>query len=321
MSFTGALGLVLLIIVAIAILGPRKLPMGIEQMWLMLTNFRRSQGDLPPLTLEQARRSWEVADSPLYDLVQILYGSVEHLVELRHRIFVVLGSMVVAGILASFFVDKILELLTRPKPADAQLIFIAPTDMVVTYIEVIISVAAVVALPVLVYQILMFIRPALETQQEISTFKGIAWLGMPMILAFFILGLSFAYFVMLPFGLKALAGFGGNIAKPAWTIRYYYSFVLAVLLWIGLAFETPLVMAVLARLGIVSPAVMSKQWRYAVIGMAVMAAIVTPTVDPVNMMLVMGPLLLLYFLGVLMAKAVYHPRGGGLPQSQPESGS
>src|SRR5512144_2758101 len=108
MSFTGAFGLVLLGIVAVALLGPSKLPAGIEQMWLMLTNFRRSQAEQPVLTLEQARRSWEISENPLYDLVQILYGSVEHLVELRHRIFVVLAVLVGAGAIASFFVPPIM---------------------------------------------------------------------------------------------------------------------------------------------------------------------------------------------------------------------
>ena len=91
MSFTGVFGLILLAIVALALLGPSKLPAGIEQLWLMLTNFRRSQADQDPLTLEQARRIWQRSENPLYDVVQILYGTVEHLVELRHRIFVVLG--------------------------------------------------------------------------------------------------------------------------------------------------------------------------------------------------------------------------------------
>ncbi len=320
MSFTGVLGLVLLGIVAIALLGPSKLPAGVEQVWLMLTNFRRSQQELPLLTLEQARRAWEASENPLYDLVQILYGSVEHLLELRRRIFTVLGVMVVAGVVGGIFIGPIMNVLTLPLPANVQLIFTAPTDMVAVYIEIIISFALVCALPVVVYEILMFIRPALETPQELTAFRAVAWLGIPMVLVLFVIGMLFAYFIMLPFGLKALAGFGGNIAKPAWTINKYYSFVLAVLLWIGLAFETPLVMAALARLGLVSPQAMARQWRYAIVGMAVLAAVVTPTVDPVNMLLVMGPLLILYFLGVLMARAVYHPRAGSSTESQLEAG-
>lgn len=321
MSFTGVLGLVVLGIVAVALLGPAKLPAGVEQIWLMLTNFRRSQNELPPLTLEQARRSWQMTDNPLYDLVQILYASVEHLVELRRRIFIVIGVMAVAGILASFFTNQIMLVLTRPR-GDVQLIFTAPTDMLFTYIEIILSVAAVIGLPVLIYQTLMFIRPGLEGEQEIKTFNGVVWFGVPMVAVFFVLGLSFAYFVMLPFALQYLASFGGGLAKPTWTIRAYYSFVLSVMLWIGVAFETPLVMAVLARLGVVSPQSMVKQWRYAILGIAVVSAIITPTIDPVNMALVMAPLLLLYFLGVGMARLVYHPRTSSLAsESSPEAGS
>jgi sec-independent protein translocase protein TatC len=113
---------------------------------------------------------------------------------------------------------------------------------------------------------------------------------------------------MLPFGLKYLMSFGSELARPSWNIREYYSFVFSVLLWIGAAFETPLIMALLARLGLVSPKAMVRQWRYALVGIAFVAAAITPTVDPVNMSLVMAPLLALYFLGILMAQAVYKPR-------------
>jgi sec-independent protein translocase protein TatC len=319
MSFTSVIGLILLGILAIAIMGPSKLPQGVEQLWLMLTNFRRSQQEQPVLTLEQARRSWQASENPLYDLVQILYGSVEHLVELRHRIFYVVGTMIIAGIAAAIFLGPLRTLLVVPK-GSVELIFTSPPDMVAVNIEIVLSVAAVAALPVVVYQILMFIRPALETQQEISAFKAVAWLGIPAVLILFCVGVAFAYFIMLPFALQYLAALGGDIAKAQWTIRNYYSFVLSVLLWIGLAFETPLVMMALSGLGVVSPKSMMKQWRYAIVGVAVLAAVITPTVDPVNMMLVMGPLLLLYFLGVFLSRAVYRPRRTSTVDSPLEGG-
>ncbi len=307
MSFTGVFGLVLLGVVAIALLGPSKLPAGVEQIWLMITNFRRSQNQQPQLTMEQARVLWARSESPLYDLVQILYGSVEHLVELRHRIFMVLGAMVVGAVAALFFANTILALLTRPA-AGVQLIVLRPTDMIFVYIEIVLSAGAIAALPMILYQSLMFIRPALESPQEISMFRAVAILGMPLVLVFFALGLAFAYFVMLPFAIKYLSSFGTEFAKPSWNIKEYYSFIFAVLLWIGAAFETPLVMALLARLGLVSPSAMARQWRYALVGMAIVAAAITPTVDPFNMMVVMAPLLALYFTGILMARIVYRKR-------------
>ncbi len=307
MSFTGVFGLLLLAIVAIALFGPSKLPRGIEGAWLMLTNFRRSQTDLDPLTMEQAQRIWKASDSPLYDLIQILYGAVDHLVELRKRVFVVLGALVVGAIAAGVFVNQILAVLVRPAKG-IQMAVLRPTDMVWVYMEVIFSAAAIVALPVLLYQVLLFVRPALEAPQEIAIYRGIAVVGMPLVAVFFVLGLGFAYFIMLPFGLKALASFGSELAAANWNIREYFSFVLAVLLWLGAAFETPLVMALLARLGLVSPNAMLKQWRFAIVGVAFVSAAITPTVDPINMALVMLPLIGLYFLGVMMARAVYRPR-------------
>jgi sec-independent protein translocase protein TatC len=307
MSFTGIFGLVLLIICALALLGPSKLPAGIEQLWLMITNFRRSQASVPPLTMEQARRIWQASENPLYDLIQILYAAVEHLVELRRRIFYIIGALIIGAIVAAIFANSLLALLTRPAQG-VQLVVLRPTDMIWTYFEIIFSAAAVVALPVVLYQTLMFIRPALESSEELAIFRGVALIGMPLVAVFFIMGLIFAYFVMLPFGLKYLASFGTELAKANWNIREYFSFVLAVLLWIGAAFETPLIMAMLARLGMVSPQAMARQWRFAILGIALVAAAITPTVDPVNMLLVMAPLLGLYFLGVGMARAVYRPR-------------
>lgn len=307
MSFTGVFGLVLLAIVALALLGPAKLPRGIEQLWLMITNFRRSQADVPPMTIEEARRVWQRQDNALYDVIQIMYGAVEHLVELRHRIFFVLGTVVVGAIVTAIFVDRILLFLQAPA-GETKWIFLKPTDMIWVRMEVIFSAALVLALPMLLYQILMFIRPALESPHEIAVFRGIAVVGAPMVLAFFAAGIAFSYYVLLPVMLPFLLGTGGAIADPTWDIRPYYSFVLAVLLWIGASFLTPLIMALLARLGIVSPATMLKQWKYALVGVAFVAAAITPTVDPVNMALVMGPLLGLYFIGVFLSKLVYRRR-------------
>lgn len=307
MSFTGVFGLVLLGIMALALLGPRKLPSGIEQLWLMLTNLRNSQADLPPLTLEQARRTWEVNGGMLYDLVQILYGAVEHLLEMRRRIFIVLGVMLAGAIVTAVFVDRILKFLQLPA-GDAHWIFLKPVDMIWVRMEVIFSAGIVIALPALLYQVLMFIRPALESPREVAAFRTIAFLGMPLVLLFFISGLAFAYFVLLPVMLPFLLGTGGTIANPTWDIRPYYSFILAVMLWIGAAFETPLIMMLLSWLGIVTPQAMARQWRYAIVGTAFLAAAITPTVDPFNMLLVMVPLVGLYFLGVIMARAVHRPR-------------
>ena len=316
MSFTGVFGLVLLLIIAISIIGPRKLPEGLEQAWLLLTNVRLSNSELPPLTLAQARRSWQANGSLLYGMIQIMYGAEEHLLEIRKRIFIVMGTLVVAGILAAIFLQPMMRLLTRPA-GGVPLQFLKPTDMMWVYFEIIISMAAVITAPVIVIEILQFIRPGLENPNEIAVYRTTTVLGIPAVILFFALGVLFSYFVLLPFALQFLSKTGGDYASPNWNIREYFSFVLAVILWIGLAFETPLVMALLARVGLVSPKAMLGQWRGAVVVMAIVAAVITPTTDPVNMMIVMVPLLGLYFLGVIMARAVYKPRGADAPPETP----
>jgi sec-independent protein translocase protein TatC len=319
MSITGAFGLVLIIILAVSVIGPRKLPSGLEQLLLLLTNLRLSNSELPPLTLEQARRSWQSNGSILYAVIQILYGAEEHLLEIRRRIFYVLLSLVVGAVLAGVFLNPLLEILKKPA-GNVPFQFLHPTDMIWVYMEIVFSAAAVIALPVLLIQVLKFIRPALETPAEIKTYRAFSRFGFPLVLIFFALGATFAYFLLLPFGLRFLSATGGDLASANWNVREYFSFVLAVILWIGLAFETPLVMGLLGLLGVVSPAAMLRQWRFAVVGIAVVAAVITPTVDPVNMGLVMGPLLALYFLGVLLAKILYKPRPAADAQAAP-SGS
>ena len=199
-----------------------------------------------------------------------------------------------------------MKLLTRPS-GDVPLQFLKPTDMIWVYMEIILSMAAVITMPVLIIEIMLFIRPGLENPKEIAVYRSATIFGIPAVIVFFAVGVTFAYFVLLPLMLQFLANTGGDYASPNWNIREYFSFVLAVILWIGLAFETPLVMALLARLGIASPQAMLKQWRSRSLRSRVIVAIVTPTVDPVNMALVMGPLLLLYFLGVSWRRLCTNP--------------
>jgi sec-independent protein translocase protein TatC len=115
----------------------------------------------------------------------------------------------------------------------------------------------------------------------------------------FVAGLAFTYFIVLPAALDFLLSFMGipTIPRPSNYIR----FVTNLMLWIGLAFEFPLVIYVLAGLGFVRARTLVRGWRFAIVGIAVLAAAATPTVDPVNMALVMGPMIVLYFFSILLA--------------------
>jgi len=118
--------------------------------------------------------------------------------------------------------------------------------------------------------------------------------------------MAFAYYVMMPAALPFLLNFMGIQAelRPA----SYYNFITGVMFWIGVAFEFPLVIYALTAIGFVKPNVLVEQWRLAIILIAVLAAAITPTVDPVNMALVMGPMTLLYFISIGLSKIAYKGR-------------
>jgi len=311
MTLTNVLGFVLIAILGLALIGPRKLPQGLEGLWLAWENYRRSQENLPPLDLMAARKHWRATGSPMYDLIQVLYAATVHLVELRHRLFVIMGVMSFATLASGFFATTLLRYLIYPA-GNIKLIFVRPAEMLITYIKISLLAGLTVSLPVTLYEILLFVEPAAETEGERRAFRTAKFVAVPAVLLFFVSGLAFAYFVMLPFALRYLQTFGSDLVEPRWTISEYSSFVLTILFWIGVAFETPLIMFLVARLGIVSAQGFASKRKYAIVIIAVAAAIITPTVDPFNMMLVMGPLVLLYELGILLARL------GGQKMPRPE---
>jgi len=112
-----------------------------------------------------------------------------------------------------------------------------------------------------------------------------------------------------------------ELIKPTYSIDYYISFVTTLLFWVGIVFETPLVIAFLARLGVVSPQFLRRNRKYAILLMAIISAVITPTPDPVNMALVMLPLVLLYEVGAILARLTYRPRTSTSPSPPAETDS
>jgi sec-independent protein translocase protein TatC len=143
--------------------------------------------------------------------------------------------------------------------------------------------------------VLMFIVPGLTGKE-----RRMLLTALPAITGLFLVGAAFAWFELIPPALGFLAGFQPTLFKPEWSAELYLGFVTALIFWMGVAFETPLIFFVLALLGFVRPQPLIKNWRIAVVGAAIIAAVITPTVDPVNMSLVMGPLIVLYILSIGM---------------------
>jgi sec-independent protein translocase protein TatC len=149
-------------------------------------------------------------------------------------------------------------------------------------------------MPVVVYQAMRFILPGLTDRE-----KRWLLLGVPFASLLFVSGVAFTWAVMLPTAVPFLTSFLGitTQVRP----NNYFEFVTSLMFWIGLSFEMPLVIMFLAKLKLVTAGQLARGWRYAVVGIAIVAAIVTPTVDPVNMSLVMLPLIGLYVISIGLA--------------------
>jgi sec-independent protein translocase protein TatC len=236
-----------------------------------------------------------------WDLPESIQAVLPHLDELRRRLMVAVIALAVGTALAFLLAPQILEFLTVPIGGLDELQAIELTEPIGVYMRVSLLAGAILAMPIIVYEVMAFIVPGLLPHEK----RGLL-IALPFIFLFFLAGAAFAYYVMLPVAVPFLANFGG--IQGNFRISSYISFTNRMILWVGVAFEMPLIIAALARLGIITPQALRKGWRIAVAAIAVLAAVITPTVDPVNMAIVMLPLLLLYLLSIVLATWMYRRR-------------
>lgn len=231
----------------------------------------------------------------------------QHLGELRRRLIRSVIAVLIATVVSFFFAPQIFNILILPA-GGINLIFIEMTEMIGTYMKVCLASGIILAMPYLVYQIIMFVSPAL-TRRE----KKYVYLILPWIALMFAAGVAFAYFILIPPATKFLITFGSDIATPQIKIGNYISIVTRLLLAIGLVFEMPVVTTFLARLGIITPKWLASKRKTAIICAFILAAIITPTFDPLNQTLVAAPLIVLYELSIWLAKLVARKRAQAVP--------
>ena len=240
-------------------------------------------------------------DNPKLGWPEQLQGLMPHLNELRQRLVVSAGALMVGTLLAFIVAGQVIAILAKPVGGLEGLQAIELTENLGVYMRTALTLGAVLAMPVFVYEVVAFIVPGLMPNE-----RRLLFIALPFVVLSFLAGAAFAYFVMLPVAIPFLVNFGGIPTTPR--PKDYVGFITRVVFWIGVAFETPLVIAVLARLGIVTPTQLRKSWRIAVVAIAVLAAVITPTIDPVNMVIVMAPLFGLYLLSIVLAQWVYRER-------------
>jgi sec-independent protein translocase protein TatC len=218
----------------------------------------------------------------------------EHLEELRQRL---LRSLVALGIgtgVGLLIADRVIDVLAAPVGGRAGLVSVDVTESIAAYMRVALLSGFTLSFPYIVYQILAFIYVGLLPHE-----RRIVLLLVPLATMLFVGGAAFTYFVMMPVAIPFLTTFAGIRTQPRPST--YLTFVVSLMFWLGLSFEMPLAAFALAKARLITARQLLRGWRFAVLAIAVLAAAITPTVDPVNMSIVMLPLLGLYLLSVLLA--------------------
>lgn len=220
-----------------------------------------------------------------------------HLDELRIRIFKMLLGLIITTGVSFAFSQQMIEYLASPIGGISKLVSIELTENISTFMKVSLLGGFILGMPIIVYQIMAFILPGLKGSERTWLF-----LLIPFSTLLFATGVAFTWFVMLPSAIPFLTNFMGisTQVRP----ENYFGFITRLMFWIGICFELPLIVMFLAKLKMITAKQLLSGWRYAIVVMAVIAAAVTPTVDPINMGLVMAPLMVLYVVSIILAAIV-----------------
>ncbi len=230
----------------------------------------------------------------------------EHLVELRKRILYSLGFIgggIAVGMLASqkitwWFTAPVLKALADAKVANTRLIYTSPMGALTLYLTVGFYLGLVLALPFVLYQIWLFVAPGLYKHER----RAVAWFvgsGTGLFLA----GASFGYFLALPMTLRFLLSIQGPF-QPMISVNEYFDMAMIILMGLGLVFQLPILIFILALFGIVTPKFLWRNFRYAILLISIVAAAITPTTDALTMLVFMAPMIVLYVLGIAVAAVV-----------------
>jgi sec-independent protein translocase protein TatC len=232
------------------------------------------------------------------DIRQAMWDQVEDL--RKHLLRSILGLTLAVSI-SFIFTQSLIEYLAKPVGGLDTLRAIDVTESIGVFMKVALLSGLAISLPYIAFEFWLFAAPGLKPGS-----RKFGLIAIPMATLLFIFGMAFTYYIMMPAALPFLLNFMGIQAqlRPA----SYFNFITGVMFWIGVSFEFPLVIYVLTAIGFIKPKVLSEHWRIAIVLIAILAAAITPTVDPVNMALVMAPMSLLYFVSIGLSFIAYRGR-------------
>lgn len=240
----------------------------------------------------------EPEDAPMVESLQLAFEEpasfLEHIGALRKHLLRAFFILIICAVVAFIFLAPLLDFISQPIDGMDQLTAVDVTEPIGVGMRVVLLAAFTAALPYIVFEIFLFVAPALSRRTRM-----ISLISIPLVVVFFFGGMAFSYYLILPVGLPVLLGFLDITTqiRPS----SYIKFATNLMFWIGALFEFPLLAYLLTVMRILTPQALINNWRIAVVVSAVLAAVITPTIDPLNMMLVMVPLLLLYGLSILLS--------------------
>ncbi len=223
---------------------------------------------------------------------------IEHLDELRKRIIVIAIAIIVGALVSYNYIDRIMKYITKPGK-NLEFIYVAPPELFLEYVKISFVVGTTIALPIILFQIWSFIKPGLKKKEQ-----NYILFAMNMGILFFITGILFAYFIVVPIIIQFFVKMSVDKVMPLFSFAKYVSFIGTLLLSFGLIFELPMLVLLLTQLGLISPEILKKHRKIAILIIAIIGAILTPP-DIVSQFLMAGPMILLYEFSIFLSTFVY----------------
>lgn len=237
-----------------------------------------------------------------------------HIDELRRRLVKSVIAIAIGAVISFIFRDYIIYILKLPA-GDISLQAIEMTEMMGTYMRVSLIGGIILTMPYLTYHLIMFVSPALTRKEKKHVYIILPWIAL-----MFAAGVVFSYFILVPPAIRFLLTFGSSVAEIQPRVGNYINLISRLLLAMGLVFEMPVITTFLTRIGVLKPKWLSDKRKIAIIFSFVLAAIITPTFDPINQILVAIPLVALYELSILLSRIVQKKKTDVVtPASSPAS--
>ena len=240
------------------------------------------------------------------DTRQMLWDQVE---AFRMHLLRAILSLVLTVSISFFFTQQVINYLALPIGGVQSLKAIEVTETIGVFMKVALFCGIALAIPYIAFELWLFAAPGLKPRE-----RKMGLFGIPLATFFFLAGAAFTFYIMLPSALLFLKDILG--IKTELRPSSYFSFVTGLMFWLGLSFEFPLVIYVLSAIGLIKPQVLAQQWRLAIVIIAIVAAAITPTVDPINQGLVMAPMILLYFISIGLSYIAYAGRKRNIAEDQ-----